>query len=88
MHKSDLEKAEVKVKELFDIIQKTTYENRKEISWDELTKIRLQTMKNGETWQNAVRIAILNFVQKYSPNENPALPKEVIDFLRPVLVSL
>lgn len=81
MNKKDLALAQAKVKELFDLIKSTSAINRISLSWEKLSVIRLEVMKSAETWQGAVKIAILNFLQKISPDEDPALPKEVIDFL-------
>jgi hypothetical protein len=81
MKKKDIKLADAKIKELFDSIKSTTYDKRIEISWDELSKIRLESMKE-ETWENIVRIALLNFLMKTCSDITPAFPQAVIDFLR------
>lgn len=53
------------------------------VSWDELSEYRLEALKN-ETWENAARLAILNYLQKEIPNQQPYLPKEMVDFLKPI----
>jgi hypothetical protein len=81
MKRGDLKKAEATIKQLFDAIKDTPQIARLEISWDELTQIRLDALKE-ENWVNAVKIALLNYLQKWTPKFNPALPSIVIDFLR------
>ncbi len=70
-----------KAKELMTLIHTTPLNEKEVISWDELNALRVKILQGKKSWQNAVRIAILNFVQKWCSDEDPALPKEVITFL-------
>jgi hypothetical protein len=81
MKATDLPKAQEKVKELFDDIKATPEFDRRPMTWNQLNAIRLKTMKRKETWQNVVRIVILNFLTKTVSDEDPFLPKSVISFL-------
>ncbi len=81
---TDEELAGAKVKELFDIIKETPWNKRIEVSWEDLAQMRLDAMKDGQKWENVVRLAILNYLQKNHFDIDPALPKEVIEFLRPL----
>jgi len=80
MNKSDEKRAIKKLTELFLKIAEP--KQAKHISWDRLSEYRLEALKE-ETWENGVRIAILNYLQKEIPKQPPYLPTEVITFLEP-----
>lgn len=74
-----------KATELVKLIIETPEKDRKGISWDLLNEWRLQAMK-APTDENAIRMALFNVLLKESPDEDPYLPQEIIEFLKPVLV--
>ena len=73
--------ANEKIAELITSLSTVTNRDKIEIDWEKLSELRLVLMKGKKTWENAVRIAFLNFMQKQCPDENPKLSKDVIDFL-------
>jgi len=80
----DKEKAEAKAKELITIFVETPAKERKEVTWELLSYWRLQAMKN-QTNENALRLALINMMQKNDPDNNPFVPQKIIDFLKPVI---
>lgn len=82
MNKSEEKRATKKLKEL--LLKVADPKQGEHIGWSRLTEFRLQALKE-ETWENAVRLALLNYLQKEIPDVSPYLPKEVIHFLKPTL---
>ena len=87
MTEEDTQLASAKVKWIFDLIKNTPIDKRVEMKWSDLTQLRLDIMKGDETWENAVRLVLINFLQKNIPDEEPVLPQPVIDFMKPILIA-
>lgn len=76
---------ENKAKAFVQTLLETPPNKRKLVQWKELSEWRLQALKS-ETNDNAIRIALFNLIQKNSPKEDPYLPQEIINFLKPTLI--
>ena len=81
----DKEKAEAKLRELFQLMLDTPPEKKKEVSWELLNEWRLQALKARRD-DSAVKRILLNHMMKESKDLNPFLPQEIIDFIKPTLI--
>jgi BioD-like phosphotransacetylase family protein len=77
MNAKDLKLAKAKVTYFLDLQEKS--EVNREVTQELLTSI-LSGLKE-ETWENAVRIALIKSIQKDCGEENASLPVELINFL-------